>query len=406
MEGADPIAQALQRYVDAGELAGAATLVWRGGAVVQQASVGWRDTEARLPMTRDTLFRIASLTKPVTSVAALMLVDDGRIALDEPIARHAPEFARMRVLRHAEGPLDETDAAEQPITFKDLLTHRAGFTYSGFHTGPIGRAYDEALGPDIDSFVGPEEQIGALARLPLIDQPGANFHYGRSTDLLGMLIARIEGASLGEVLARRIFRPLGMKDTSFRVPPQDHARRSAMHGFDVEGRLTRLAVVPGGAALPERPADMAYESGSGGLWSTIDDYLAFARLFVEGGQVDGVRFLQPRTLAGMMTNQLTPEQRRDSEMLGMPAFATGHGFGLGVAVVMEPETAQVVRCGGGVGAVGWPGAYGTWWQADPNDGSVMVFMAQNGLELSQLARGVGLGVYMAITEFQALASRA
>lgn len=400
----DPIATAIGELVDAGELAGAATLVWRGGKVIQQACVGWRDVAAEAPMARDTLFRIASMTKPITSTVALMLSEEGRFALDDPIAHWAPEFGKMHVLRSPTGPLHQTDPAERPITFADLLTHRAGLTYSDMQQGPIAQAYQEALGGQIDSHVAPDEWIARLAALPLIDQPGALFYYGHATDLLGFLIARIEDAPLGDVLERRIFKPLGMKDTGFTVPKAKQERKSAFYGFDATGRLTALQTVPGSHALAERPEGMIYVSGGQGLWSTLDDYLAFARMFVSQGTVDGVRLLRPETVALMMSNQLTNQQRAKSAMTGMPIFATGHGFGLGVAVVMEPEKADPTRCGGGIGAVGWPGAYGTWWQADPNDGSVLIFLAHSMVDLEQLANGIGLGVWLAITQFQALAS--
>lgn len=400
----DRITRDLQRHVDAGDLAGAATLIWRDGTA-EVRCVGRRDIDAGLPVVRHTLFRIASLSKPVTSVAALTLFDEDRFALDEPIARVAPEFAEVRVRRTVDGPLDDTVPAERPITFEDLLTHRSGLTYGGFESGPLATAYSAALGRDIDSHLAPDAWIAGLARLPLVDQPGARFHYGHSTDLLGLLIARMEGATLGEVLQHRVFGPLGMIDTGFRVPRDQRARRAAAHGFDAADRLVRLDTPRGDVALPERPDDLAYEGGGAGLWSTLDDYLAFARLFVEDGASGGVRILKPDTLRRMTTNQLTPDQRARSEMMGMPLFAAGHGFGLGVAVVMEPERAQVIRCGGGRGAVGWPGAYGGWWQADPNDGSVLIFLAHNMVDLEQLSRGIGLGVYAAITEFQASATR-
>jgi CubicO group peptidase (beta-lactamase class C family) len=245
-----PIAAALQAIVDAGALAGAATLVWRDGRVVQQACVGWRDVEAGLPVERDNIFRIASMTKPVTSVAALMLLEEGRFALEEPITRWAPEFAQMRVLRSQDGALDDTVAVERPVTFEDLLTHRSGITYGAFHPGPLGRAYEEALGGELDSHLTPDEWIAGIASLPLIDQPGAGFHYGHSTDLLGFLLARMEGLPLDEVLARRIFRPLGMKDTGFLVPREKRERRAGMYGFDESGRLTRRLTATGNSTLP------------------------------------------------------------------------------------------------------------------------------------------------------------
>src|SRR3954466_14271508 len=249
---------AMQKVVDSGELAGAATLVWRAHSrygEAQTVCVGRRDREANLPVERDTIFRIASMTKPITSVAALMLVEEGGIALTDSIARFAPEFSHMRVLRAPNGPLHDTDPAERPITFADLLTHRAGFTYADFHRGPIAQAYRDALGGDIDSDVAPDDWIARLAQLPLIAQPGSAMYYGVSTDLLGLLIARIEGAPLGELLKRRIFDPLGMKDTSFLVPREKRARRAAGYGFDEEGRLTKR-ITWSGVVVAERPEDM------------------------------------------------------------------------------------------------------------------------------------------------------
>ena len=395
----DPITTAIESMVNAGALAGAATLTWRDGKVVQIATAGWRDVEARLPIERDTLFRIASMTKPITSVAALMLFEEGRFALDDPITRWAPEFSQMRVLRSPDGPLDQTDPAERPITFRDLLTHRSGLTYGAFHTGPISNAYEDALGGEVDSHVAPDDWIARLAALPLIDQPGIGFHYGRSTDLLGLLIARIEDAPLGEILKRRIFDPLGMKDTGFSVPKEKRDRRAGMYGFDEAGRLIKRLTATGHSTLVERPEDMKYEGGGGGLWSTLDDYLAFARIFVGAGTVEGVRLLQLDTHRLITSNHLMESQRSKAELL-----SSGHGFGLGLAVVLDPEKADPLLCGGGVGAVGWPGAWGGWWQADPIENSVLIFLAHNMVELNQFAQGVGFGVFDAILRFQSLAS--
>ncbi|MEP6619807.1 MAG: serine hydrolase domain-containing protein [bacterium] len=400
----DPIATALEAVVSAGKLAGVATLVWKDGQVVHTTAVGYRDMEAKLPVERDTLYRIASMTKPITSTAALMLLEEGRFALDDPIARWAPEFSEMQVLRSPSSQLDETDAAERQITFEDLLTHRSGLTYGAAHAAHIARAFAEALGGDIDSTVAPDDWIAGLAGLPLIDQPGATLHYGHSADLLGLLIARIEGAPLGDVLQRRIFGPLGMHDTGFTVPAEKRGRRARLYGFTEEGRLAVRDCGPGGSTLPERPADMTYVSGGQGLWSTVDDYAAFARMFVGGGAVDGVRLLQPETLALMTTNCLSAGQRVTAEVVGLRLFTAGHGFGMGVAVVLDPAKAMPTLCGGGVGAVGWPGGFGGWWQADPNDNSVKVFLTHNMVEREQFQNGIGFGVYGAITKFQALAS--
>ena len=403
MTGKNSIHDAVQARIDAGELAGAAALVWRDGAVRQIATVGRRNLTSGAAVERDTIFRIASMTKPITTVCALTLLDEGRFALDEPITECAPELARMRVLRAPDGPLDETDAATRPVTFRDLLTHRSGLTYGDLHRGPIGRAHVESLGPTIDNPLTPDEWVARLAALPLIDHPGAGFHYGHSTDLLGFLIARLEGAPLSAVLDRRVLAPLGMRDTGFTVPPEKRDRRAGLCGFDSEGRVTALTEAPGRHALDQRPDGMTFEAGGQGLWSTLDDYLGFARMLI-GDRGTGADLLRPETRAMMTSNQLTHEQRATARMFGQSVFAAGHGYGMGVAVVMEPEQADPLRCRGGIGTIGWPGAYGGWWQADPTDGSVLIFLAHSMAQLHQMAAGIGLGVWSAIGAFHALAS--
>jgi len=397
----DAISTTLSSYVDRGEFAGAVTLVFRDGQLRHVGAVGWRNKQAEQALQRDSLFRIASISKPITSLAAMVMLEEGRFSLTDPISKWAPEFAAMQVLASPTSAMDDTVAAERQITFEDLLTHRAGFNYGETFSGATREAYDKALGGHVDSPVSPDAWIAGLAGLPLIAQPGAGFTYGHATDLLGLLIARIDGTSLGDLLQRRIFGPLGMKDTGFSVSADKRERRAAMYGFDYQGALLEKSSMPG-AFMEERPIGMAYESGGQGLWSTVDDILAFGRVFVGGGTVDGVQIVSEETLKLMTTNRLTPRQREEARLLGMPVFEA-HGFGLGVAVVMDPDKASVLRCKGGVGTVGWPGAYGGWWQADPTDGSVMVFLAHNSFELEQLAMGVGLGVYAAITDFHALA---
>jgi len=306
----------------------------------------------------------------------------------------------MRVLRSSTGTLDQTDPAERLITFEDLLTHRSGLTYADWHSGPIVKAYKEALGGDIDSEVLPDDWIARLAALPLIDQPGAVFHYGHSTDLLGLLIARIENAPLGDVLKRRIFDPLGMNDTSFTVSIEKQQRRAGAYGFDDAGQLCKRLAGPGNSFLPERPEAMAYVSGGQGLWSTVDDYLTFARMFLNEGIVNDVRLLKPETFKRMVTNCLSKNQLVNARSI----LNAGHGFGLGVAMVLDPLKAGPQPCGGGMGAVGWPSAFGGWWRADPSNNSVLIFLTHNMLELEQIFDGIGLGAYDAITQFQAQAS--
>lgn len=390
------ITDSIRKAVDAGNLAGAVTLVWQDGKVKQAGEVGYRDIASKLPMERDTLFRIASMTKPITSTAALMLMDEGRFTLNDPITRWAPEFSQMRVLRTPSSTLDQTEPAERPITFEDLLTHRSGLTYADWHSGPIVQAYKEALGGDIDSEVLPDDWIARLAKLPLLDQPGKAFHYGHSTDLLGLLIARMEDAPLGDVLKRRIFDPLGMNDTFFTVPLEKQQRQAKAFGFDDMGQLCTRSTGPGNSFLPERPEGMKYLSGGQGLWSTADDYLIFARVFLNTGIVNDVQLLRPQTFKQMVTNHLTETQRKNARYI----LNTGHGYGLGVAMVLDPSMASPQPCGGGMGSVGWPGAFGGWWRADPTNNSVLIFLTHHMVELDQLLNGIGFGVYDTISQFQ------
>ena len=383
MSASDPITAAMREVVEAGQLAGTVTLVWRGGEMLHNAATGWRDVAAGLPMQRDSLFRIASMTKPITSTAAMMLLEEGKFALDDPITRWAPEFAGDAGPARTRRP----PGRDRPGHAADHLRgsphpSRRHHQQRLRHSGPIASAYREALGADIDSTVAPDDWIARLAALPLIDQPGADFHYGNCTDLLGLLLARMDDAPLGEVLERRIFGPLGMKDTGFSVPARKRDRRAGLYGFDAAGQLKRLEVAPGGSTLAERPDDLAFVSGAAGLWSTAPDYLAFARVFVGDGAVDGVRILKPETLKLMTANRLTDAQRAKAKILSMSQFA-GHGFGLGVAVVLDPEKAAPVRGRGGVGTVGWPGAFGGSWQADPTNGTVKIILMHNMIELEQ-----------------------
>lgn len=268
-QSAEALETTFQDDVARGELAGFVGLVSGPGQPTRGITIGRRDVDRDLPITRDTIFRIASATKPITTVAALTLLDEGRFDLDDPITRVAPELAHVRVLQDPEGPLDDTVPAARAITFRDLLTHRSGLTYGEFHRGPIGAAFAATLGGQIDNVLSPDEWIARLATLPLIDQPGAAFHYGVSTDLLGFLLARMEGTTLGAVMRQRVFDPLGMRDTDFVVPHDKRHRRAALTGFDAAGRLKSLDVAPGGHALAERPDSMTFESGGQGLWSKI-----------------------------------------------------------------------------------------------------------------------------------------
>lgn len=389
------IAPTLAEVVAAGDLSGAVTLVYRGGAIAQVDCIGQRDIGAGLPMQRDTLFRIASMTKPVTSVAALMLIEEGRLALEDPIERWLPEFANARVLRDAQGALEDTVPAVRPINVDDLFTHRAGLAYAFTSVGPIAKAHETALPPGMT----PDAWLAALGALPLSYQPGERFHYSHATDVLGFLVQRVAGVPLREFLRDRIFGPLGMADTDFHVPAEKKSRAAKVYRQDPA--TGALHVVP----FPDHPATPVFCSGGGGLISSVDDYLQFARMLLQGGSVDGTRLLAPGTVRMLATNRLTEAQRAITFM-GLP-FWLGQGFGLGVSVVTDPERHAWMGVGS-AGAFGWPGAFGTWWLADPAKDLVLLFMIQNSTPLapdmaSQLATGQRLGARAALPTFQRLA---
>ena len=223
----------INEAIDAGLLAGAVTVVWQAGEVLQVNELGYRDVEARLPMQRDTMFRIASMTKPVTVAAAMTLVDEGRLALTDPVAKWLPELSELRVMTDIRGSLDDTVAAERPITIDDLMTHRSGFAYAFSVPGPLARAYGKlSHRQDQDGW------LADLAKLPLAHQPGARLTYGVSTDVLGIALSRIEDKPLSEVLSERIFDPLGMPDTGFSVGPTGRQRAATMYQLDEATRCT------------------------------------------------------------------------------------------------------------------------------------------------------------------------
>ena len=385
----------LQQFVDSGTLSGAVTLAWRGGEIAQVTAVGFRDLEAQAPMQRDTLFRIASMTKPVTTVAAMMLLEEGKLRLDDPITKFAPEFSDMRVLKDAKGPLEDTEPSERTITIEDLMTHRSGLAYGFTSSGPIAEAHEKALGSPLDANMEPNAWMKAIAALPLSYKPGERLHYSHATEVLGFIVARIAGSTLGQVLHDRIFAPLGMHDTDFHVPQEKRDRAAKLYRWDDKSETLKAVDMPHYDTAP------VYQAGGGGLWSTVDDYLKFARLLLGDGEVDGVRLLKPETVRDMRTNRLTPEQRQ-VPFLGMPMWA-GMGFGLGLSVVDDPEKNMMGV--GSPGSFGWPGAFGTWWQADPVKDTILIFMIQHSIPLTpdagaSIAAGRGVAGRMALPMFQ------
>ena len=393
------IAPALQAVIDAGDLSGFVTLIWREGEEIQFNALGHRDIEAGAPMTRDTIFRIASMTKPVTTVAALMLLEEGKLKLDDPITKWAPEFAEMKVLKSATGPVEDVYPAPRAITVEDLMTHRAGLAYAFTSIGPIAHAHQKALGDVLTGDMTPDAWMAALAGLPLSYPPGERFHYSHATDVLGLIVGRIEGKPFREVLMERIFGPLKMVDTDFYFPPEKQGRAAKV--YRLKDDLSAIEEAP----FPRRDAPPSFCGGGGGLVSTLDDYLTFARMLLGEGEVDGVRLLKPQTVALMRANRLTDAQR-EIPFMGIP-FWLGQGFGLGLSVITDPEK-QAWMGAGNAGAFGWPGAFGTWWQADPTSGMILIYLIQNSMPLgpeaaAQLATGQRMGARAALPVFQKMA---
>jgi CubicO group peptidase (beta-lactamase class C family) len=393
------IAPALQGVIDAGDLSGFVTLIWRKGEEVQFNALGHRDIDAGKAMTRDTLFRIASMTKPVTSVAALMLMEEGKLRLDDPISQWMPEFKDMRVLKDAQGPVEDTYPAPREITVEDLFTHRSGLAYGFTSIGPIAYAYQKALGDVLSNDMSSDAWLAALAKLPLSYPPGERFHYSHATDVLGFLVGRIAGIDFRDFLFKRIFEPLGMVDTDFWVPLEKRDRMAKM--YRLKDDLSALEVAP----FPLVDAPPAFCGGGGGLISTLDDYLTFARMLLGDGEVDGVRLLKPETVALMRTNRLTPAQR-EIPFMGIP-FWGGQGFGLGLSVIDDAEKQAWMGIGTN-GAFSWPGAFGTWWRADPQEDMILIYLIQNSMPLgpeaaAQLATGQRMGARAALPMFQNLA---
>jgi CubicO group peptidase (beta-lactamase class C family) len=356
-EQEDEMRDMLAKHVESGAVPGAVGLVARGSQI-EVAAVGSVDVEGTAPMARDSIFRIASITKPIVAAAVLMLVEDGRIALDDPIARWLPELANPMVVRTPDSPVDDVVPAARPITVEDLLSSRAGWGFPSDFTLPaVVPLFEEVQrdGRDPHAYAEPERWLAALARIPLLYQPGAAWLYNTCSDLQGVLIARAGGMSLPDFLAERIFEPLGMVDTGFVVPPGKVSRFTSFYGDaglidPPDGKWTRLPAFP---------------SGAGGLVSTVDDWLAFGRMLLDGGR----DLLTPESVRLMTTDHLTPAQRELGAL-----FLEGQGWGYGGSVdiaVTDPGTVP--------GRYGWVGGTGTTAHVIPATGTVTVLLTQRAM---------------------------
>lgn len=358
----------VERYVRPGKIAGCQALVARRGAVAYFRSFGCADLERQVPVRDDTVWRIYSMTKPVTSVALMTLYERGLVQLGDAVDRFLPEWRNARVCV-VEGGASRLVEADRPVTVRDLLTHTAGISYGGDPSHPVDRLYGEAglRGPDVTL----EELSRRLARLPLKFQPGTRWHYSFATDVCGRLVEVISGRPFGDYLREVVFEPLGMRDTGFAVPAGAGDRFAANYHRDAGGKLQVFDDPATSAYLAPRPM----QSGGGGLVSTTPDYLRFCELLRRGGELDGHRVIGSRTLRFMTRNHLpggAPLDRLALGTFGETGFA-GVGFGLGFAVTLDPVATQVI-CS--PGEFYWGGAAATAFWVDPLEDLVVIFMTQ------------------------------
>jgi len=357
------------RLVDDGRLPGYLVALSRHGRVAHLTTYGSRNREAQLPVETDTLWRMYSMTKPVTSVAALMLLEEGHFQLTDPVARFLPAFADPRVYVSGSGRDTVTRPASQPLLIKHLLTHTAGLTFGFYYSHPVDALYrDAGVESSVPEGANLAETCDVYASLPLQFEPGTEWNYSVATNVLGRLIEVISGRDLDAFLAERIFRPLGMDDAGFCVTDKQARRLAELYGETDEGGITPIAGLP----LRGRPR---FLSGSGGLVATAHDYHRFMELLRRRGELDGTRLLRPDTVDLMTSNHLpggadirgfgSPVQREPGK--------AGLGFGLGVSVVIDPDTTQSPSS---LGTFSWSGVATTTFWVDPRHDLTVQFLTQ------------------------------
>ena len=371
-ETRETLHDAMAAHVARGALPGCVTLVSRGGDVRVDA-IGARRVGGDAPMTRDTIFRISSMTKPMTAAVAMMLLEDGTLAMDAPVERWLPELASRRVLARVDGPLDHTEPAARPITVRDLLAYEMGFgiVWGAQDVLPIQRAANAlhlgAFGPPrVQEPPAPDEWMRRFATLPLMEQPGACWRYNTSAEVLGVLLARASGRPFDALMRERLFAPLGMDDTGFHVPA-DRIHRLATSYFanPTGGALTLYDEAEGGGWSRPPP----FPSGGAGLVSTVDDCFAFARMMTGGGALGGVRVLSPASVDAMTRDQIAPAVKAASRTSLDATFWDDFGWGYGCATVAR-------RLRSGPFGAGWDGGLGTsmWW--DAQGGAIAILLTQ------------------------------
>jgi CubicO group peptidase (beta-lactamase class C family) len=359
----------MQRLVDDGKLAGLSTMIARRGRVAHLGCAGLADQARGTAMRPDSIVRIYSMTKPLTSVAAMMLYEEGRFQLDDPITRFLPCFRDMRVFTGGSRGKFDSVPAERDITFRDLLTHTSGLTYGFMEATPVDALYRDH-GIDFQtSEASLGEVVERAAALPLLAQPGQAWNYSIATDVLGHLVAVISGRAFEDFLHERVIAPLGMVDTAFHVPAEKHARFAANYARGRDGAL----------ALLDDPGESRYRmprqlcSGGGGLVSTAGDYMRFCQMMLGKGELDGARLLGRKTVELMTANHL----RGDMADMGQPRFSEssyeGVGFGLGFSIMLDPARAQIL---GTPGEYAWGGAASTAFWCDPAEEMAVILLTQ------------------------------
>jgi CubicO group peptidase (beta-lactamase class C family) len=368
-ERLDRLHKGMQDYVDRHDVGGVVTLIAREGKVADVHATGFQDVESRRPMQVETIFRIASMTKPITTVAVMMLEEEGKLFLTDPVSKYIPAFKGQRV---AEG--GTTVPARREITIRDLLSHRSGLSYGFLNGGPVGEAYRKEGVTDglTVTSMSLQQGIDKLAAQPLMAQPGSAWNYSLSTDVLGRVVEVVSGMSFDAFLRDRIIGPLGMTDTAFVVPDPKWSRFSTVYSPDGNGGIRPMKDPEeafGNAHLSQfawYKGPKTYFSGGAGLTSTIQDYARFAQMLLNGGTLDGVRLLSPKTIELMTASQT-------SDLPANGLLGPGTQFGLGFRVVTDVAQTQAQ---GSVGMYGWLGIYGTTFWVDPKEHLIAVMMVQ------------------------------
>ena len=363
----DAVAADLQARIDEGKLSGAVVMVAQEGEVLMHEALGYQNVEDQVPMSTDTIFRIFSMTKPVTGTALMMLWDEGKFQLDDPVEMHLPELAGMQVfVEQNEDGSWVTEPAEHPMTVRELMSHTGGLAYTPpLSQGPVAEAYTKA---GIMNLTGATlaESMPALRDIPLFYQPGSQWVYSISVDVQGFMVERLSGMRFGEFLETRIFQPLGMVDTGFSVKPDNAARLSRQYAPNNDGTLRRTDNRPGLANF-DFLSPPKFESGGGGLTSTATDYMKFIQMHLNDGELNGVRILSEAAVAQMRANQLP------KAVANIGQLYPGNVFGLDFAIVEDPDSYQ----GASKGTHWWWGIAGSWFWIDPVENIGFIGMIQN-----------------------------